>query len=153
MIGQVTLHDVWQDIARRYGLSVQEREQLEDDFFADSVWDEALLEYARSLRPRFKTGIISDAWLESREAIRDHVNEGVFDVIVYSAEEGICKPNAEIYCRALGRLGVAPHEATFVDDRIKNVEGARRLGIHAFQFTDSVAARREIERLIREHAS
>jgi epoxide hydrolase-like predicted phosphatase len=153
MVGQVTLRDVWDDMGQRYSLSAQERQQLEDDFFRDSVWDGALLAYARSLRPRFKTGIISDAWLESREALRDHVNEGVFDVIVFSAEEGICKPEPEIYRRALARLGVEPHEATFVDDRVKNVEGARKVGIHAFRFTDSAAARQEIERLIQANAS
>ena len=148
MVGQATLLEIWQDSAQRYGLSVQERDELADAFFEDSVWSVELLKYAASLRPRFKTGIISDAWLETRQAIQDYVNESVFDVIVYSAEEGVCKPNPEIYERALTRLGVEPHEATFVDDRAKNVEGARRVGIHAFQYTDAVAARLEIERLI-----
>jgi HAD superfamily hydrolase (TIGR01509 family) len=96
--------------------------------------------------------VISDAWLETREAIRDHVNAEGFDVIVYSAEEGFCKPDPEIYRRALARLGVEPHEATFVDDRMKNVEGARQLGIHAFLYTDPVGVRREIERLIQQFA-
>jgi epoxide hydrolase-like predicted phosphatase len=150
MIGQATSSDVWQDVALRYGLSAEERDELADTFFEDSVWNVELLEYARSLRPRFKTGIISDAWLGTRLAIQDYVNEGVFDVIVYSAEEGVCKPDPEIYRRALARLGVAPHEATFVDDRLKNVEGACRVGIHAFQYTDSAGVRQEIERLIRE---
>jgi epoxide hydrolase-like predicted phosphatase len=150
MIGQASMLDVWQDVARRYGLSDLARDQLAEEFFLDSVWNVELLEFARSLRPRFKTGVISDAWLETRRAIQDYVNGSVFDVIVYSAEEGICKPDPEIYRRALARLEVAPHEATFVDDRSKNVEGARRLGIHAFPYTDTAAACQEIERLIRE---
>jgi epoxide hydrolase-like predicted phosphatase len=153
MVGKATMQEMWQDVARRYGLSDTERDQLAEDFFLDNEWNVELLEFARSLRPQFKTGVISDAWLESRQAIRDYVNDRVFDVIVYSAEEGICKPDPEIYRRALERLGVAPQEATFVDDRIKNVEGARRLGIHAFQYTDTAAARQEIERLIREVTS
>jgi epoxide hydrolase-like predicted phosphatase len=148
MTGQARLQDIWQDLADRHRLSNSERDQLADEFFEDSVWNIELLEYARSLRPRFKTGIISDAWLETRQAIHDHVNESVFDVIVYSAEEGICKPDPEIYKRALARLGVEPHEVTFCDDRAKNVEGARRLGIHAFQYIDTAATRLEIERLI-----
>ena len=148
MIGQVTSQQVWQEVAERFGLSASELQELEEGFWEDSKWNVELLEYARSLRPRFKTGIISDAWLDTRQAIHDYVNGDVFDVIVYSAEEGICKPDPEIYRRALARLGVAPHEATFVDDRIKNVEGARELGIHAFQYTNTAAARQEIERLI-----
>jgi putative hydrolase of the HAD superfamily len=152
MVGKATLQEMWQDVALRYGLSDLERDRLAEDFFLDNEWDVELLEFARSLRPQFKTGVISDAWLESRQAIREYVNESVFDVIVYSAEEGVCKPDPEIYRRALARLGVAPHEATFVDDRLKNVEGARRLGMHAFQYTNTAAACREIERLISESA-
>jgi HAD superfamily hydrolase (TIGR01509 family) len=151
MIGQASMLDVWQDVARRYELSDTERDQLAEEFFLDSVWNVELLDYARSLRPRFKTGVISDAWLETRRAIREYVNYDVFDVIVYSAEEGVCKPDAEIYRRALARLGVSAQEATFVDDRIKNVVGARRLGVHGFQYTGTAAARQEIERLIREN--
>jgi epoxide hydrolase-like predicted phosphatase len=148
MIGQVTSQQVWQEVAERFGLSASELQELEEGFWEDSKWNVELLEYARSLRPRFKTGIISDAWLDTRQAIHAYVNEDVFDVIVYSAEEGICKPDPEIYRRALARLGVAPHTAIFVDDRIKNVEGARDLGIHAFQYTNTAAARQEIERLL-----
>lgn len=148
MVGQATLDEIWQDFAGRYGLSAQERDELADAFWQDSVWNVELLEYARSLRPRFKTGVISDAWLETRQEIQAYVNESVFDVIVYSAEEGICKPHPDIYRRALARLGVQPDEATFVDDRPQNVEGARRLGIHAFQYTDAATVRQEIERLV-----
>jgi epoxide hydrolase-like predicted phosphatase len=152
MLGQATQAEIWQDVAQRYGLSAQERDELAGEFFQESVWNDELLAYVRSLRPRFKTGVISDAWLETREAIWDRVNGDVFDVIVYSAEEGVCKPGPEIYRRALARLGVEPQEATFVDDRIKNVEGARRLGIHAFLYTDPAGVRQEIERLIQESA-
>jgi putative hydrolase of the HAD superfamily len=150
MRGQATPADIWQDVALRYGLSASERDQLADQFFLDSVWNLELLAYARSLKARLKTGIVSDAWLETRQSIRDYVNEEVFDAIVYSAEEGVCKPDPEIYRRALARLGVAPHEATFVDDRLKNVEGARELGIHAFQYVDTPSTIQEIERLIQE---
>ena len=153
MIGQATQQEIWQDVAQRYGLSASERDELAATFFEDSVWNVELLEFARSLRPRFKTGVISDAWLETRQAIRDYVNEDVFDVIVYSAEEGVCKPEPEIYKRALARLGVEPHEATFVDDRAHNVEGALRLGIHAFQYTDTAGVCQEIERLIQEFSA
>lgn len=150
MIGQATSSDVWHEAAQLYGLSPEERDELASNFFEGSVWNVELIEYARSLKPQLKTGIISDAWLETRLAIQEYVNEDVFDVIVYSAEEGICKPDPEIYRRALTRLGVAAHEAVFVDDRLKNVEGARRLGIHAFQYTDTASVKQEIERLIRE---
>jgi len=58
--------------------------------------------------------------------------EHVFDAIVVSEEEGLCKPDAEIFRRALARCGVAPHEALFVGDHpVADIEGAHRAGITA----------------------
>ncbi len=111
-------------------------------------WDEDLLDFIRQLRPKVKTALLSDAWLDTRERIRDYANERVFDVIVISAEEGVAKPDPEIYRRTLERLGVAPEEAIFIDDWPPNVEGARALGIHALLFTTPERAKAEIEQLL-----
>ena len=53
-----------------------------------------------------------------------------FDAILVSGEEGVRKPDAEIFRRALGRLGVAAHEAMFVGDHpVADVEGAHGAGL------------------------
>lgn len=55
-----------------------------------------------------------------------------FDTILVSGEEGVRKPDAEIFRRALARLGVAPHEAMFVGDHpVADVEGAHAAGLLA----------------------
>jgi epoxide hydrolase-like predicted phosphatase len=151
-VGDATTEEVWAEVGRQLGLSPAELEALQEDFWAGSAWDAELLAFIRSLRPRFKTGTISDAWLDARETIVEYVNSDLFDVSVFSAEEGLRKPDPEIYRRALSRLGVAPQEAIYVDDRPPNVEGASRIGMQAIQFTDSRAVRQEIQRLIRAQA-
>lgn len=58
--------------------------------------------------------------------------EHAFDAIVVSEEEGVRKPDAEIFRRALARCGVAAHEALFVGDHpVADVEGAHRAGLAA----------------------
>ena len=55
-----------------------------------------------------------------------------FDAILVSEEEGVRKPDAEIFRRALARCGVAAHEAMFVGDHpVADVEGAHRAGLVA----------------------
>lgn len=71
---------------------------------------------------------------------------GRFGGIVVSGEEKVWKPEPEIYRLALDRFGLAPAEALFVDDSAKNVEGARRIGMPAVQFTDAAALRAELAR-------
>jgi putative hydrolase of the HAD superfamily len=58
--------------------------------------------------------------------------EHTFDAILVSEEEGVRKPDAEIFRRALARCGVAAHEALFVGDHpVADVEGAYRAGLVA----------------------
>lgn len=151
LVGKVTREEAYAAV----WAEMQKRLSLPDDRLQELVassrlgeWDDELLAFIRTLRPTYKTGVISDAWLDTREQIRPWANDDLFDAIVISAEEGVAKPDAEIYRRALSRLGVAAEEAIFVDDWPPNVEGARALGIHAIQFTDSAQVRAEIERLL-----
>ncbi|MFZ4516742.1 MAG: HAD family hydrolase [Microthrixaceae bacterium] len=66
---------------------------------------------------------------------------GRLEGIVISGEEGVCKPDEEIYRRCEARFGFAPHEAVFLDDSDPNVDGARAAGWDAVAFTTPAAAR------------
>lgn len=52
-----------------------------------------------------------------------------FDVLHCSYEMGICKPDAQIFLSALKEDGFKPEETIFVDDSLKNIEAAKKLGI------------------------
>jgi putative hydrolase of the HAD superfamily len=59
---------------------------------------------------------------------------GLFEVLVFSDECGIRKPDPEIFRLALRRLGASPQEALHVgDDPRLDVEGARQAGMGAIQ--------------------
>jgi HAD superfamily hydrolase (TIGR01509 family) len=45
------------------------------------------------------------------------------------------KPAEAIYRESLERIGLPPEECVFIDDREENVEGARRMNIHAIHYT------------------
>jgi 2-haloacid dehalogenase len=64
-----------------------------------------------------------------------------FRDVVVSGDEGLLKPDPEIYRRCLARNGLAAAGSIFVDDSPKNVEGARAVGIDAIQFTTIPALR------------
>lgn len=57
-----------------------------------------------------------------------------FEGEVVSCEEGVCKPEPEIYRLLLSRYGLNPTETLFIDDRRENIEGAEREGITGFWF-------------------
>ena len=88
----------------------------------------------RALRERgLKLGVITNgpSALQRRKLAALALDRS-FDTILVSGEEGVRKPDAEIFRRALARLGVAAHEAMFVGDHpIADVEGAHRAGLLA----------------------
>ena len=57
-----------------------------------------------------------------------------FEGEVVSCEEGVCKPEKEIYELLLERYSLNPAETIFIDDRKENVEAAEREGIVGYWF-------------------
>ncbi len=145
--GRAGVDAVWVEVARHLSLTSAEVAELREDFWSGDRLDIGLLNYIRTLKPRYKTGLLSNAWTGAREYHRPWFNETVFDEMVFSCEEEAGKPAPEIYRRALTRLKVAPEEVVFVDDFIENIEAARALGMAGVHFKKGVEVRAELEKL------
>lgn len=108
-----------------------------------------LIEYARGLRLRYRTGILSNSFVGAREREQDAYGfEDLVDEIVYSHEAGMSKPDPRIYELTCARLDVRPEEMLFLDDMDFAVAGAREAGIHAIHYRDNAQAIIEIETLL-----
>jgi len=147
-VGAISEEAHWEAVARRLNRP-QEIEAIRAEFFAGDVLDRGLVNFIRSLRPRWKTGVISNAWSGMRAYITAQKFDDAFDGLVMSAEVGVAKPKAEIYLLALEQLGVSPGEAVFVDDFDENVEGARAVGMSAIHFRDPESALVELKNLLK----
>jgi len=71
----------------------------------------------------------------------------VFAECIVSYKVGAMKPDPAIYREALRRSGLPAEACVFVDDRQENVEGARRVGMHAFRFTSAEQCAADLESL------
>ena len=148
-VGGLSMDEHWAAIARRLKRPPAEATAIREEFFAGDIVDRALLDFIRSLRPRLKTGLISNAWNDLRGYIERQKFEDAFDGLTISAEVGVTKPKAEIYLVALKQLEVSPSEALFVDDFAENVEGARAVGMSAIHFTDPEQAIQQVKELLK----
>jgi putative hydrolase of the HAD superfamily len=111
--------------------------------------DEELLAWAADLSTRVRVGIISNsADGARREEEHRYGLSSIFEHIVYSHEVGLAKPDSRIYALACDRVGVAPHEAVFIDDRPENVAAAREFGMHAIHHTETAETIRAVEELL-----
>ena len=149
-IGLATGADVWMELACLYRLHANEVQELARNLYDSEAVDERMAAFIYSLRPRYKTALLSNAWPEARASLekrRDLV--ALADMLILSCEERLMKPDTRIYQLAAERLGVAPEEALFVDDYLPNVEGACDAGMQALHHTTREATLRELAALLR----
>lgn len=69
-----------------------------------------------------------------------------FEGIVVSGVEKSRKPFPEFYRILFDRYDIDPGRALFIDDNLKNIEGARTLGLNVIHFKDAKHLRDELAR-------
>jgi epoxide hydrolase-like predicted phosphatase len=107
--------------------------------------------YFQRLRPRYRTAILSNAAEGGRrEEERRYGFASMADVLVYSYEVGIEKPDQRIYEITCERLGVHLSEVVFLDDLEANVAAAGRLGMRAVLFQSTAQAITDVEACLAE---
>lgn len=118
-------------------------------FMQEHAINKELVGYIRmTLKPQYKIGLISNI---GREWIQDFFDEhelhDLFDVVVMSSEEGITKPNPLIFDRAAERIGFAPDECLFIDDRQENCDGAQQAGMRSLLYVSNRALEKTVEEM------
>jgi len=147
--GELTQKELWDDVRSKLKLGPSEYTDLRERFFGGDMLDSELVDFIRTLKPRFRTGIISNAWSELPSVLAEWGIADAFDVVVGSGDEGVMKPNPRIYQIALERLSIQPKEAVFVDDFIENITGAKKLGIHTVHFQSREQALQALKTLLK----
>jgi putative hydrolase of the HAD superfamily len=135
-LGEITEDAHWSAVMKRFKQPASEMQAFREHFFGGDMVDRKLVEYIRSLRGEFHTGLISNAWSGLRELITKEKLIDLFDTVIISAEIGAVKPSAKIYEVALDQAKVSAGEAVFVDDMPANIEACEKIGMKGILFND-----------------
>lgn len=150
-IGQTDGDGVWRWLGERLHVPQADLTRLRDAFFSGDRLDEGLIDAIRSLRPRRRTALITNAWPDLRASIEtEWAIADAFDEILISAEEGVAKPDPEIYLRALRRLEVSSPQVVMVDDLEENLAAARGLGMQTLRFQSREQCAADLSRLLQD---
>jgi epoxide hydrolase-like predicted phosphatase len=146
MLGKITEDDIWQIAADRYHVSAAMAKRIRRGVLSKKRGNFEMVNFLAGLRPQYKTAILSNASSNARQIFSEVMNvDHLVDMMIISAEEGLIKPDERIYHLALERLGVGPEEVVFLDDRLVNVEAARRLGMYAIHFNNTAQALADLQ--------
>jgi putative hydrolase of the HAD superfamily len=151
-VGAITNHDFRQYVADQLGLPDAEAALcFLDEFYADSQLNPEVAAAPRALRGRYKIALLTNTLPGQDNLIRKWFGLDVyseFDVYINSANVGLRKPDPAIFHLTLDQLGVAPQQAIFLDDSLRNVDSARELGIHTIQFVEPAMSVADLEALL-----
>jgi len=101
---------------------------LIDRLFGGMKEDIAMFDALRAVKAAgVRTGLLSNSWGVDRYD-RTHFGR-LFDAVVISGEEGVRKPDRQIYEIALERMALPAAAIVFVDDLAGNLKPARALGM------------------------
>lgn len=148
-VGGITEEAYWSEVLERLKRPASELPAIKDEFFGGDIVDRALLDFIRSLRGGFRTGLITNAWSGMRAFLQKQGLLALFDDVVISAEVGVAKPEAGIYHIALEQAQVRAEEAVFVDDVQANVDACRQVGMKGILFDDPSHVMRQLEQLLK----
>jgi len=147
--GKLTGRAFWQKLVRDAGLkldAVQIEELHRQDAIHWTTQNPAMLAWAAQLKAHgLLIAILSnmgDSVLANMQKKFDWLSR--FDVLVWSFQLGMVKPDPAIYHHLIEKLGTRAEETLFLDDRPANVEAAEAIGIRAIRFTTIEQLRKDL---------
>lgn len=151
-IGAISQQEYDDYVAGRLGLGDREAvRQFYQEYYADDRLDQQMVAAVRSLRRSYRSAMLTNAFPNHAEESKLHHDfdpRAEFDVYVNSAEVGLAKPHPAVYRLVLDQLGVAPNEAIFMDDMVRNTDSAEALGIHTLVFTEAETGLADLAELL-----
>jgi epoxide hydrolase-like predicted phosphatase len=151
LVGRKTAEEFWHAIGPELNLRTPEEiDAFRQRYHADEAINESVLDLIRRLHAqgRYKLAVLSNSPPSLAQWLSDWDMLDLFDVVFCSGDEGVKKPDPAAFEITLERLGVAPQEATFIDDTLGHVETARALGLHGILFTTAEPLQAELDGLL-----
>jgi putative hydrolase of the HAD superfamily len=138
--GKLTGVEFWRRLVGEAGLRLRESAIAELNEWDARMWtrgDAAMLDWQLKIKQR---GLLTAIVSNMGDSVHEHMEReldwlGRFDVLVWSYQLRVAKPDPAIYRYALERLGTRPEETLFLDDKKENVDTAAALGMKGLVFS------------------
>lgn len=148
-LGEITHEEFYGHILKESNLSDSLLPVFMQNLLKAFELNTALINFIQSLPATIQHAVLSNYSDRLRFILEEHLHiADIFADLIISSEVQMLKPDEEIYQTALARFHIAPSESIFVDDRIENVEGAQKVGMHAVLFSDTQQVINDVKQLL-----
>ncbi len=149
-LGKYTNDFFWREIMRFFNLKenseINPRSLSEAYLNSYSIYPDVMGAILK-LRKKYKVGLLSNLTPEMRDRIKEkHDLKKYFDAEVFSCDEDVAvmKPDSKPYEVISERLGVPMQKCLFIDNSLKNIDAAKRLGMKTTLFSNKEKFLRDI---------
>ena len=133
--GLAGVDEAWREIQQTYALTDTEAEAFREDFASVDYIDAEFVRFLHDVRKTRMIALLSNAWPGARETFGDEFGlKAVSDIMILSYEEGLAKPEQQIYAVAAEKLQLPYASILFIDDYPPNVAAAQTCGMHGVIF-------------------
>lgn len=132
-LGKITAREFWLNV----GIEERDIQSVEENYLDTKlVLDSEIVDVIKELKTRgYKIGFFSNDVSEWAKYQRGKYHlDGLLDDCVISGDVKLRKPDEAIYQYVVNECGIDPKESVFIDDRIKNLIPAKKLGFHTILF-------------------
>ena len=151
-LGLFTQEQFEENVINMLGLEPKKIKILQQVHEEQTFIDSLMLEKIKSLKKKYKIGLLSNYSTSMRNKIEKEWRIGdAFDAIIISSEVGVIKPDPAIFELMMERLGSQAHESVLIDDRIKNIQGAENIGMRTIHYHDRAQTVKDLDFLLNSH--
>lgn len=146
-LDKLTPADFAKSLNKKFKLSLRQDDYFNEYFKFVHVDKKLLRRIRKKLKVHYKLAILSDNNRIVMRNLFENVNiKEIFSVIVISYKVKVKKPNPKIYRILLKKLKTKPEECLFIDDKSKNIAGARRIGMNGIVYKNWRQLRKEFKK-------
>jgi len=122
--------------AETFGIQFPKEYSWLTDFVSNFEKNPSIYPIIEKVEKTCRIGILTNMYVRMFDAIKDAELLPPFswDVIVDSTVEGVQKPDTKIFVLAQKMAGVKNDEILFIDNSMKNIEGAKKFGWQTFWY-------------------
>lgn len=155
-IGEINEEGFWKELEKQAGIKIN-RKFTKDLFFRtyrdytkdiNESWEILAELKARKIRLALITNTIPPHVQAHKETGRiKRLKDLGFEVFVLSCKVGVRKPDPRIYKIALEKLNLSAESCVFIDDKLENIEEAKKLGMQVIHFQTPEKLKEELTKI------
>jgi putative hydrolase of the HAD superfamily len=126
---------LWDKIGKRLNIRINSENSIWYDCFKNVYSPRVeIFNLAKQLKYNgYLVALLSNTETPAMNFFDDQSYE-MFDYKVFSCKEGEAKPEPELYKILLEKLGTPAEHTLFIDDKLENIETAKKLNMNAIQY-------------------